>query len=56
MDHPKQEEDVDLPEWARATERVELAPAALAKIGDLITTPPKPNERLRAAARRHWRK
>ena len=56
MNHLKQEEDADLPEWVRSTEKIELAPSALAKIGDLITNPPKPNERLRAAAGRHWRR
>lgn len=50
------EEDQELPEWARTTERIELSPQALAKIGDLIKNPPKPTERLRAAARGHWQR
>ncbi len=56
MTSPKQPEEEDLPEWARSTEKIELSQQALAKIGDLITNPPKPSERLRAAASRHWRR
>ena len=57
MTDPYQEiEDRELPEWARTTERIDLSAKALATIGDLIANPPRPSERLRAAAKGHWQR
>lgn len=39
-------------EWAQTPDKLELPPAALAKIKGLIEAPPAPSSRLRAAAKR----
>jgi hypothetical protein len=40
-------------EWARSPQRLALPPAAVETMRALVTAPPAPNERLRAAAKRH---
>ena len=47
-------EKEEVPEWAQTSEKLELSPAAILKIQQIIDRPPAPSERLRAAARRHW--
>ncbi len=42
-------------EWALSSEKLELPEAALKKMQELVDAPPKPSERLRAAAKRHGR-
>lgn len=42
-------------EWAARPEKLELPPAALAKVKELVNAPPQPGGRLRAAAKRHRR-
>jgi hypothetical protein len=39
-------------EWAQTSVRLDLPPAALAKLADVVAAPPKPSARLRAAAKR----
>jgi hypothetical protein len=42
-------------EWALASRELELSDAALTKMQEMVETPAKPGERLRAAAKRHRR-
>jgi hypothetical protein len=42
-------------EWALRPQPLELPTEAVAKVRELVSTPTKPNERLKAAARRHKR-
>ncbi len=42
-------------EWALRPEPLELPPEAVAKMREMVATPAKPNERLKAAAKRHTR-
>lgn len=49
----KQDQQPEIPEWAQATESIELPPEALEKIQQIIDNPPEPSERMRAAAKRH---
>ena len=40
-------------EWTQNPQKLELPPEALGKMQELLETPPPPNERLRAAVKRH---
>jgi hypothetical protein len=42
-------------EWSMNPSQMDLPAAALAKVQELVQNPPQPNERLRAAAKRHPR-
>ncbi len=42
-------------EWALRPQPLELPPEAVTKMREMVSTPAKPNERLKAAAKRHVR-
>lgn len=42
-------------EWTQNPQKLELPPETLAKMQELLESPPPPNERLRAAVKRHTR-
>ncbi len=42
-------------EWALTSEKLTLPQSALARMSELVKDPPKPNEKLRRAARKHRR-
>jgi len=56
--NPEQVQEVATPtlsalEWAANPQPLDLPPASLAKMMELVNAPPPPNERLRAAVKRY---
>lgn len=56
MEMAKHEKERETPEWAQTTETLELPPEAIEKMQQIIDSRPQPSERLRAAAKRQWRR